>query len=94
MSIPTYYGQLQRRIAGERNDRLRDSCRNDNSTKPLIHWAMVGDEPAGMCWDGDCYPDIAQTVSIDINEVTCPECRTHFRTLNDLKKVLEDSHGG
>jgi len=61
---------------------------DDHKTEqPLVHWAMIGEEPAGMCWDGDCYPDIAQAVSNDINEVTCSKCRSHFRILNDLKKA-------
>jgi hypothetical protein len=55
---------------------------------PLVHFSLIEDEPAGLCWPEDHYPDEPQQVSEDISKVTCSACREHYHTLNDLKKVL------
>lgn len=51
----------------------------------LIHWATMGDESAGMCWEEDHYPpDGTFKIDVNINAVTCAKCLQHYITLNDL----------
>ena len=54
-----------------------------------VHFSLVDDEPAGLCWNGDCYPETPQLVSNDISKVTCAACKEHFRTLDELKYVQQ-----
>lgn len=40
-----------------------------------IHWVAIEDEPAGMCWEGDCYPEEGTLLtSVELEKVTCPAC--------------------
>jgi len=56
--------------------------------RKYTHFSLIGDEPAGLCWAGDHYPDEPLKVTNDINAVTCGFCQEHWNTLNDLKKAL------
>src|ERR1700733_7861161 len=46
-----------------------------------VHFSLVDNAPAGLCWNGDGYPEAPQLVSNDISKVTCAACKEHFRTL-------------
>jgi hypothetical protein len=62
-------------------------------SQPVIHFSMVEDDGSALCWEGDCCPEIPPRISTDIREVTCPECKLHYGTLDDLAKVLKPKVG-
>jgi hypothetical protein len=55
----------------------------------VVHFSLVDDEPAGLCWSWDCYPETPQLVSNDISKVTCAACKEHFRTLDEIKHAQQ-----